>query len=216
MSAAIYPYWGVFLNGAWTTIKISALALLLGAGIGFVFGLLRMSQFWPVRWIAIAYIEVLRSIPPLALFFGCFFGVSYALQLDLTPFSAATIALTATASSLMAEVIRAGVESVGRGQWEAALSSGMQPRQVFRYVIWPQAIRVILPPSVGVYISTLKDSSVASVIGYLELTKSGLLVRETTGVSFEIFLIIAVMYFAINYSISLLGLYLERRFHIVL
>jgi polar amino acid transport system permease protein len=84
--------------------------------------------------------------------------------------------------------------------------------QVQRYVIWPQAIRVMLPPSVGVYIATLKDSSVASVIGYVELTKSGLLIRETTGSSFEVFFIVAVLYFLINYSISLGGAAFERKF----
>jgi len=215
MSPTIAAYWYVFAKGVAITLWISWLALLLGGLVGFVVGLLRLSKWAALRWLAIGYIEVFRSIPPLVLFFGCFYGLSFALKLDLSPFAAATIALTLTASALMAEVVRAGVESVGRGQWEAALSSGMRYPQVFRYIVWPQAIRVMLPPSIGVYISTLKDSSLASIIGYVELTKSGLLVRETTGISFEVLMIVATLYFIINYSISLVGAALERRFKYV-
>ncbi len=185
---------------------------LLGGLIGSVIGLARTSRWWLLRSAALIYTEVFRSFPPLILFFGCFYGASYALNINLSPFSAATIALTAEASAFMSEVVRAGIDSVGRGQWEAAQSSGMKFWQIMRYIVGPQAIRVMLPPSVGVYIATLKDSSLASVIGYLELTKSGMLVRETTGVSFEVFLIVAALYFIINYSISLGGAALERKF----
>lgn len=212
MSASVTAFWWVFLTGAATTLWISWLALVLGGIVGFCVGSLRLSRWRILRWLATGYTELFRSIPPLVLFFGSFYGVSYALKLDLTPFAAATIALTATASALMAEVVRAGLESVGRGQWEAALSSGMTRIEAFRYVIGPQAVRVMLPPSVGVYIATLKDSALASVIGYVELTKAGLLIRETTGMSFEVLLIVAIMYFVINYAISLAGAALERRY----
>ncbi len=215
MSPQVAAYWFVFLKGVAITLWISWLALLLGGALGFVVGMMRIAKWTAVRWVAVVYTEVFRSVPPLVLFFGCFYGLSFALQLDLSPFAAATIALTLTASALMSEVVRAGIESVTHGQWQAAYSSGMRYDQVFRYVVWPQAIRVMLPPSVGVYISTLKDSSLASIIGYVELTKSGLLVRETTGISFEVLLIIAILYFIINYSISLVGTALERRFKFV-
>lgn len=212
MSPTVAAYWYVFLKGTAITLWISWLALLLGGVVGFFIGMMRISKWAALRWLAVAYTELFRSIPPLVLFFGCFYGFSYALQLDLSPFAAATIALTLTASALMSEVVRAGIESVTHGQWQAAYSSGMRYDQVFRYVVWPQAIRVMLPPSIGVYISTLKDSSLASIIGYVELTKSGLLVRESTGISFEVLLIIAILYFVINYSISLVGVALEKRF----
>ncbi|MBI1775447.1 MAG: amino acid ABC transporter permease [Proteobacteria bacterium] len=215
MNPHVAQYWLVFLKGAGITLWISWLALILGGLIGAVIGLARTSRWRVLEAAALVYTEVFRSIPPLILFFGCFYGVSYAINLDLSPFGAATIALTAVASAFMSEVVRAGIESVGRGQWEAAQSSGMRYWQIQRYVVWPQAIRVMLPPSVGVYISTLKDSSLASVIGYLELTKSGMLIRETTGVSFDVFLIVATLYFVINYSISLGGAALERRFWFV-
>jgi polar amino acid transport system permease protein len=125
---------------------------------------------------------------------------------------AATLALALHASANMSEVVRAGIESVGRGQWEAALASGMRTRQVMRYIVAPQAVRVILPPSVGVYITVLKESSLASIIGYFELTRTGLAVRETIGGGFEPLLLLGVIYFLMCYGISLCGAALERRY----
>ena len=215
MSPAIARYWGVLATGLLTTLWISWLALCLGGLVGAIVGAARASRWRGLRVCALVYTETFRSIPPLLLFFGGFFGLKFMTGIDLSAFSAATVALTLVASSLMSEVVRAGVLSVGRGQWDAAYSSGMGSGQVVRYIILPQAVRVMLPPSVGVYISTLKDSSVASVIGYVELTKAGLLIRETTGVSFEVFFIIAILYFVVNYGISLGGAALERKFHFV-
>jgi polar amino acid transport system permease protein len=212
MSPQIAQYWLVFLKGAGITLWLSWLALMMGGVVGVGIALARLSPWRLLRGAALAYTEVLRSFPPLILFFGCFYGISYAFGLDLSPFAAATVALSAQASAFMSEVVRSGVESVGRGQWEAARSSGLAYWQIMRHVVGPQAVPVMLPPAVGVYISTLKDSSLASVIGYVELTKAGMLVRETTGISFEVFVIVAAMYFLINYFISLGGAALERKF----
>jgi polar amino acid transport system permease protein len=148
------------------------------------------------------------------LLFFCYYGLALVFNVDLSPFVAATVALTLSASAMMTEVIRAGIESVPRGQWEASRAAGMTARQRWQYVILPQAIRVIVPPSVGVYIMVLKDSSLAAIIGYVELTKAGLLVRDATGENLQVLAIVAVLYFIINYSISLVGTMLERKFHI--
>ena len=118
------------------------------------------------------------------------------------------------ASATMSEVVRAGIGSVGRGQWEAAQAAGFSPVQVMRYVVAPQALRVVLPPSVGVFITTLKESSLASIIGYIELTRTGLLIRDSTGGGFAPLLALGVLYFAINYPVSLGGGVLERRLHV--
>jgi polar amino acid transport system permease protein len=147
--------------------------------------------------------------------FFCFFGLPLFLKLDISPFIAATVALTLMASSLLAEVVRGGVQGIPRGQWDAAaaLSLGFWP--TMRHVIGPQALRLMLPSAVGVYISTLKDSSVASVIGYVELTKAGLLIRDSTGSGFAPLSAVACLYFAINFAISRFGAALERRVKIV-
>jgi His/Glu/Gln/Arg/opine family amino acid ABC transporter permease subunit len=213
--SAVLTFWPAIVKATFTTLWISWLALVLGGIIGAAIGHARLSRRRVLRWSAVAYTELFRSIPPLLLFAGCYYGLAYTLEIRLTPFEAATLALTLVASSLMSEVVRAAIESVGRGQRLAALACAMRPLQVMRYVVWPQAVRVMVPAATGVYITTLKDSSVASVIGYLELTRTTLLVRETTGKSFEALLIAALIYLALTYAISWLGALVERKFHFV-
>lgn len=215
MSGHMVQYFQLLLRAALITLWISWVALLLGAVVGAIVGIARTSQWRILRLVALLYTEIFRSIPILILLFFCYFGLPLVLNLNLSPFTAATLALMLEASSLMSEIVRAGIESVGRGQWQAAYSSGMRYWSAMRHIIGPQAIRVMLPPSVGVYIAVLKDSSLASVIGYVELTKTGLLVRDSTGHSFLVFLVVSVLYFVINYAISLGGGFLERKFSIV-
>jgi His/Glu/Gln/Arg/opine family amino acid ABC transporter permease subunit len=212
--SVLVQYGELLLRAAGVTLWISWLGLLLGGLVGAVVGLARTSRWRVLRVFALLYTELFRSIPVLILMFFCYFGLPLLLGLDLSPFAAATLALMFTASSLMAEVVRAGIDSVARGQWEAAFSSGMRYRQVMWHIVGPQAVRVMLPPSVGVYIATLKESSLASIIGYVELTKTALLIRETTGQSLEVLATITLLYFVINYGISLVGGALERKFAI--
>jgi polar amino acid transport system permease protein len=214
MSSELLQYSGYFLDGALTTIWVSWLGLLLGAVIGSVFALFRLSRSRVLRAIGLVYVETFRSLPILVLLFFCYYGLALLFRVDLSPFVAATLALMLSASAMMTEVIRAGIESVPRGQWEASRAAGMTVRQRWQYVVLPQAMRVIVPPSVGVYIMVLKDSSLAAIIGYVELTKAGLLVRDATGENLQVLAIVAVLYFIINYSISLVGSILERRFQI--
>ena len=196
------------------TIWLSWLSLIIGAFGGLLLALMRTSNFRIFRLIALLYTEFFRSIPILIILFFFFYGAPMLLGLNLTAFAAATAALSAHASALMSEVIRAGIESVGRGQWEAAQSSGMTYRQVMRHVVGPQAMQVILPPSVNIYIMILKESSIASIIGYVELTATGLLIREAHGGGFAILGIVALLYFVVCYAISLAGGVLERKMKI--
>ena len=196
------------------TIWLSWLALILGAVGGLLLALMRTSNFRVLRLIALLYVELFRSIPILIILFFFFYGAPLIFGIDVSAFVAATAALSAHASALMSEVIRAGIESVGRGQWEAAESSGMTYPQVMRHVVGPQAMQVILPPSINIYIMILKESSIASIIGYVELTATGLLIREAHGGGFAILGIITILYFIVCYAISLAGGVLERRMKI--
>ncbi len=207
-------YAPLLLKAAGTTLWLSWLAMLLGAVGGTAIATLRLSNIRLLRLVALVYTEFWRSVPILIVLFFAYFGLPLLLGFDISPFAAATIALALHASSTMAEVVQAGVGSVGRGQWEAAQAAGFGPVQLVRHIIAPQAIRVVLPPSIGVFITTLKESSLASVIGYIELTKTGLLVRESTGGGFAPLLALAFLYFLLNYAISMAGALLERRFHI--
>ena len=214
MNEGLIAYLPLMLKAAGTSVWLSWLAMLLGVVIGSVVGLMRRSHLVPLRWLALAYTEFWRSVPILIVMFFCFYGTPLVFGVDLSPFLAATVALALHASASMAEVVRAGLDSVGRGQWEAAQSAGMSPAQVMRYVVLPQALRVALPPSTGVFITTLKESSLASIIGYIELTKTGLLVRDATGGGLAPLLALGALYFVMNYVISLAGLSLERRLHV--
>ena len=214
MSDSWITYWPLLLRAAGITLWLSWLAMLVGVAGGTALALLRLSPFRVLRWLALLYTELWRSVPILIVMFFIYFGVPLVFGLDVTTFAAVTMALALHASATMAEVVRAGISSVGRGQWEAAQSAGLDRLQVMRHVVLPQAIRVILPPSIGVFITTLKESSLASVIGYIELTKTDLLIRDSTGGGFAPLLVLAVLYFLINYTISLGGGALERRFEI--
>jgi His/Glu/Gln/Arg/opine family amino acid ABC transporter permease subunit len=207
-------YAPLILRAAGITLWLSWLGMLVGAIGGTAIALLRLSRWRVLRLLALVYTEFWRSVPILIVMFFCYFGVPLVLGIDISPFTAATVALALHASSTMSEVVRAGIQSVGSGQWEAAQAAGLTPFQVMRHIIAPQAIRVVLPPSVGVFITTLKESSLASIIGYIELTKTGLLIRDSTDGGFIPLLALAVIYFLINYAISLGGGALERRFHI--
>jgi polar amino acid transport system permease protein len=196
------------------TIWLSWLSLIIGAFGGLALALMRTSNVRILRLIALLYTEFFRSVPILIVLFFFFYGAPLAFDINLSAFAAATAALSAHASALMSEVIRAGLESVGRCQWEAAHSSGLTYAQVMRHVVGPQAMQVILPPSVNIYIMILKESSIASIIGYVELTATGLLIREAHGGGFAILGIVALLYFIVCYAISLAGGLLERRMRV--
>jgi polar amino acid transport system permease protein len=211
----VWKFSGVLLYAAGVTVWISWLALVLAALFGGAVGCARTARWWPLRAIATFYTELFRSIPTLVQLFFVYYGITFILSIDLSPFAAATIGLGLEASALLSEVVRSGLQSVGKGQREAALSSGLRAWQVALYVVWPQAIRVMIPSAVGVYVSTLKASSLASVIGYVELTRASLLVRESTrgGLNGLVVLCVAAfMYVIICYAISFSGALLERRF----
>jgi His/Glu/Gln/Arg/opine family amino acid ABC transporter permease subunit len=202
----------LFIKATLTTLWLSWLALVIGAVGGSAIALLRTSHLRALRIVALIYTEAFRSVPILIVLFFAYFGFPVMLGIDVSPFMAATVALALHASANMSEVVRAGIESVGRGQWEAAQAAGMRLAQVMRYIVAPQALRVILPPSVGIYITVLKESSLASIIGYVELTRTGLMVRETYGGGFGPLLALGLIYFLMSYGISLAGLALEKRY----
>ncbi len=210
----VFEFGSVLMRGLATTLWISWLALVLASIVGALIGIGRIANSRILRLAAQVYTEFFRSIPTLVQLFFVYYGITFIFGINLSPFAAATIALGLEGSALMSEVVRGGLQSVGHGQKEAALSSGMKPWQAELYVIWPQAIRVMLPPAVGVYVSTLKASSLASVIGYVELTKSGLLIRESIRGQpggLTILVAVAAIYVIINFTISQFGAAIERR-----
>jgi polar amino acid transport system permease protein len=208
----VWDYWRVFLDGLLLTVELSFIALIAGLVFGMIIGLARTYGRAPLRFACMVFTEAFRSIPPLLLFFGAYYGLSYSVGIQFSPFQASVIAMVLEASAFISEIVRAAFRSVELGQWDAANAVGLRFWPALWTVIGPQAIRVLIPPTIGVYVAVLKDSSFASIVGLVELTRAGLLVRETVGDSLTIFLLLSAIYFVINFSISSGALALEKRF----
>ena len=211
-SGNVWDYWPVFLTGLQFTLELSALALSIGFVVGAAIGIGRTYGPAWLRALCAAFTESFRSIPPLLMFFGAYYGLSYTVGVQFTPFQASVIAMVLIAAAFISEVVRAACRSIEVGQWDAARALGLRFWPVMCTIVAPQAVRMLIPPTIGVYVAVLKDSSFASIVGLVELTRAGLLVRETTGDSLRVFLLLAVTYFVINFAISSAALALERRF----
>jgi polar amino acid transport system permease protein len=206
----------VLLRGAGLTLQLSSVTLVFGTILGLIFALMRLSRRPWLYLPAVAYVELFRSVPVLLQLFLFYYAVPLVLRIDIPSYPAAILALSLYCGAFMTEVIRTGVESVPPGQWEASYSLGMRYPATVRYILMPQALRVALPPMINVYVSIIKDSSLVSVIGYMELTGAGLAVRESSvgRGTLGVLLVVAALYFVIAYTLSLAGQGLERRIRI--
>jgi polar amino acid transport system permease protein len=200
----------LLLQALLNTVNLCALGLGFGSLIAFLVGLGRASRSRWLAWPAGFYIEMIRDSPLLMQLYVIFFALPL-LGLQVSVFVAGAVALMVNCSGFMAEIVRAGVQAVGKDQWEAARGLGMGYVQVMRYVVLPQAFRVMIPATVGLLIGLIKDSSVVSVLSYLELTRAGRILTEKTYLSFQVFGIVALLYFVMCYPLSKLALYAERR-----
>lgn len=198
------------LYGASVTLRITVLSIAIGLVIGFITGLARV---WPnlvFRAISSAYIELIRGTPLLVQIFIVYFGLP-ALGLNLDPFIAGMIAMGINSGAYIGEIVRGGIESIAKGQMEAARSLGLTYWQAMRYVILPQSLVRILPALGNEFIALLKDSSLVSTIAIAELTRSGQIIITRTFKSFEIWSGVALFYFVMTYTISRIVKYSEKR-----
>lgn len=200
------------VEGAWLTIQLCTVSGILGVIFGLVLGIARTSPSRTARWISTIYISCVRGIPVLVIIFFVFFGIPLLFPgLEPDRFSSAVIALTCFAGAYVAEIVRGSIEAVAKGQSEAADALGLDYWRKLRYVILPQAVKIMVPPGIGFLIGLVKDSSLVTVTGLLELTHAGNVVTNLTGDPIKTFLIVAAMYFVICYGISSLGRLYERR-----
>lgn len=201
---------GLLLRGLILTLEISVLSILLGIAIGLFTGLARLSKNPAPKWLAIGYIELIRGTPLLVQIYIFYFFVGQVFK--LSSFTAGVLALAVFAGAYVAEIIRAGIQSIHKGQMEAARSLGMNYPQAMRYIILPQAFKRILPPLAGQFISLIKDSSLVGVIALVELTRAGREIGTSTFNYFEVFFTVAALYLILTFSLSMVVQYLERRF----
>lgn len=200
---------GPLMMGLWTTMWLSAAASVLALIIGVVAGLMKISSNYTVSSLAAIYVEIIRGTPLLVQIFIAYFFIGTVFNLDRNVAGIGALALFAGA--YVAEIVRAGIQSISRGQMEAARSLGMSFPQAMMDIILPQAFKRILPPLSGQFISLIKDSSLVSVIAITDLTKSGREIITSTFATFEIWLVVAAMYLIVTSVLSQFVFYLERR-----
>jgi His/Glu/Gln/Arg/opine family amino acid ABC transporter permease subunit len=202
--------WPILLVGAWWTLRLTLLALLFGIPIGLAAALARVSHFPLLSGAATVYIELIRGTPLLVQIFFVYY-VLPAVGIALPEFPAALIALSVNAGAYIAEIFRAGIQSIETGQMEAARSLGMNYPQAMRLVILPQATRRVLPPLTNEGIALLKDSSLVSVMGMTELTRRGQELTATYAAPMTIWPAIALFYLLMTLPLTRLAQYLEGR-----
>jgi polar amino acid transport system permease protein/cystine transport system permease protein len=207
----VFPrFMPVLLEGAVIAVEVAAGALAVALVGGLVVALVTFSPFGPLRWIARTYIEVIRGTPALTQLFIIYFGLSD-IGLELSPMTAAIIGLGGNGAAYLAEVYRAGIVAIHRGQREAALSLGMLPADVMRFVILPQAARIMVPPFCNFAIQLLLATSLVSTVAAPEIMfRARNLVMETY-LSTQVYVLAAVLYLAVSIPLSHLTSRLERR-----
>lgn len=201
----------ILAQGCWTTVKLTALALVMSTVLGFVLALMRLSPYALVRWPATTFITVIRGIPIIVQLFYIYF-VFPDIGISLTAFQAGFIGLGIAYSAYQAENFRAGIEAIDHGQIEAAQSLGMRYLLLLRRVIMPQAIRITLPPYGNTMIMMLKDSSIASTITVAELMRQGQLIASSTFKNMTVFTLVALLYLTMSLPLTVLVHWLEKRF----
>ncbi|HSH49556.1 MAG TPA: amino acid ABC transporter permease [Halomonas sp.] len=205
---ASIPY---LLKGIPYTLLISFGGLAIGFLIGIFFGLLRISPMRWLRWPAVAYIEVFRGTPVLVQVLFIYYGLPQLLGGPIDAITAGIAAIAVNSGAYISEIVRGGVQSIERGQREAGLSLGLSRVQTFRYVIWPQAFRRMIPALGNQGIISIKDTSLFAVIGVGELVRQGQIYIATTFTALEVYLMVAVLYLAITLTLSIGLRMLERK-----
>jgi len=218
---ATYKKWqtGILLKGLWLTLKVSVIAIFFGILIGLFTGIARISSSPALKWSAVTYIELIRGSPLLVQIFIWYFVLGTLVNNiiarkgfdQIPPLWFGVAALACFAGAYVAEMVRAGIQSIHFGQIEAAKSLGMTYVQSMQHIILPQALRRILPPLAGQFISLIKDSSLLGLIAIRELTKATREVITTSLQPFELWFVCAILYLMLTFSLSMFVQYLERR-----
>ena len=209
--SVLIQYAVFFLKAAGITLGISVLSLLVGSIVGFGFSLLRISKQRVFSALTFAYAEIFRGTPILVQLFLVYFGLPIVFHINVSAFTTVAVSMILYTAGYMTEIFRAAIQAVDRGQWDAAYTIGMTYTQALFKIIVPQAMRIAVPPTLGQFISILKDSSLASIIGFMELTKAGMAVRAATSSTLLAFTIVTCLYFAICYSLSVASWRVELR-----
>jgi putative glutamine transport system permease protein len=206
----LFDYWDMYIQGFGNTLEASLLALIGSFILGTLLAMMRLSNYRILKAISTVYIEFVRNIPLLLIVLLFFLGFP-SMGVPLDGFKAGTIGLTVYTASFIAEVLRAGILSISKGQTEASRSSGLTYFQTMRYVILPQAIKVVIPPLGNQFLNLIKNSSVLGVISGLDLMYFGDLISSETFVTFSVYIFVGLFYLVLTVPLSFAVRYLEHR-----
>lgn len=209
--SGVWDYRKVFWSGWLATIWISAASLVLSVTLGLLAAMARRSPYPALRWLSAGYVEIVRGTPLLVQLLILFYVVANAVGLQ-DRYTAGVVILSIFSGAYIAEMIRSGIESVGKSQLESARAIGLTRWQTYRHVIFPQAIRHILPPLAGQAASIIKDSSLLSILGIEEFTLAAQQVNSATYSTLESYLPLALGYLALTLPVSLVARRLEKKF----
>jgi len=202
-------FWYLLLATRWT-IVLAVVAFAGGGAVGLVIALMRVSSARPLQLAAMAYIKVFQGTPLLMQLYLTYFGANmFGLQIE--PWSAAALAYTLYASAFLGEIWRGSIQAIPRGQWEGARAVALRYPQQLRFVILPQALRIATPPTAGFLVQLLKGTSLASIIGFVELTRAAQVVNNATFRPFTVYALVAAIYFSLCWPLSRLADRLERK-----
>jgi His/Glu/Gln/Arg/opine family amino acid ABC transporter permease subunit len=204
-----YRVW--LFEGVILTLKIAVVSMVLAMVFGLLIALLRMSPIWPVRTLASLYISIFRAIPPLVFILWMYYGVTLVTGLNIEAFWSGVICLTLQYAAWLAEIYRAGLQAIDKGQREAALSTGLSRTRAFAKVIWPQAWRIIIPPMANNFVGIIKDSSLVGIIGLNELMRQSQIAVSLTFRPFELYTAAMVIYIVLTLAIARMASVLEQR-----
>lgn len=217
MLQIISTYYPMLLQALGKTLLLTLLSLFFAMIIGLFFSLLNVSKNRVFNFLGILYVDAIRGVPLIVLAFFVYFGVPSGMKMlgidgfRFTALQAGTIALSMNCGAYMAEIIRAGIESIDKGQMEASRSLGLNYGKSMRLVVLPQAFRAMIPSIINQFIITLKDTSILSVIGFPELTNMGKTIAGNTLLSLQTWTIIGAMYMIVIVTLSRVAAGVERR-----
>jgi polar amino acid transport system permease protein len=210
-----FSVWDIFRNlllAARWTVLLSLIAFVGGGIVGMALLLARIARLRGAEPLVGGYVQLFQGTPLLMQLFLAYFGLAL-FGINVSPWVAAALALTLYTSAFLTEIWRGCVNAVAKGQWEASAALALSLREQLRHVIGPQALRVAVPPTVGFLVQVIKGTALASVIGFVELTKAGTMITNATFRPFTVYACLALMYFALCYPISAWSKSLERRLH---
>ncbi|ENC9835663.1 amino acid ABC transporter permease [Vibrio fluvialis] len=208
--------WDIFrslLMAARWTVALSLIAFVGGGLLGLFITLLRSTRHSVFTGAIKLYVELFQGTPLLMQLFLAFFGLSL-VGVEVSAWTAAVLSLTLFSSAFFHDIWRGCIESLPKGQWEACRTLGLSYLQTMRYIIAPQAARLAIAPTVGFSVQIVKGTALASIIGFVELTKAGTMLNNATFQPFKVFALVALLYFAICFPLSALARYLETRNHV--